>query len=176
MANSVFRIDSSVPARKVPLEVYRDISIDADRNMQRIKYDFPEFSAYYAVLKAGAPELPSFTELSVVCKEPQDIASALSAIAIVKKTGFDEEYAKWEAFASQSPWKIGKLINVEAVKNALHQIFTWIPGERILNPEFGSRLRLYLYEGITAENVERIIAEIRHCVQVWEPRINVVSI
>jgi len=47
-----------------------------------------------------------------------------------------------------------KDVNVKAVFNSLRNIFTWIPGERILNPEFGSKLRLYLYEGITPENKE----------------------
>lgn len=66
---------------------------------------------------------------------------------------------------------MSKLVNVRAVQNSLHQIFTWIPGERIINPEFGSNLRRYLYEGITDQNIEAIVAEIRHCVSKWEPRV-----
>ena len=46
-------------------------------------------------------------------------------------------------------WKIEKSVNVKAIYNSLRNIFTWIPGERILLPEFGSRLRSLLYEGIT---------------------------
>jgi phage baseplate assembly protein W len=46
----------------------------------------------------------------------------------------------------------------------LHNIFTWRPGERVLNPEFGSRLYQLLYEGIIPETEEQIVAEIRHCV------------
>lgn len=67
--------------------------------------------------------------------------------------------------------KVSKLVNVNAVKNSIRQIFTWIPGERIINPEFGSMLRRYLYEPITDENQERIVAEIRSCVLRWEPRV-----
>ena len=69
--------------------------------------------------------------------------------------------------------KIGNLVNVNAIKNSLHQIFTWIPGERILLPEFGSNLRKLLYEGITDFNVERIMVEIRHCISEWEPRVEI---
>lgn len=65
---------------------------------------------------------------------------------------------------------MAKLVNVNAVKNSIKQIFTWIPGERIINPEFGSMLRKYLYEPITDENQERIVAEIKSCVLRWEPR------
>ena len=48
--------------------------------------------------------------------------------------------------------KVDKLVNVNAIKNSLHNIFSWTPGERILNPEFGSKLRKLLYEGITDFN------------------------
>lgn len=45
--------------------------------------------------------------------------------------------------------KVNKSVNVQAIKNSLKNIFTWIPGERILLPEFGSKLHMLLYEGIT---------------------------
>lgn len=67
--------------------------------------------------------------------------------------------------------KVAKLVNVNAVKNSIRQIFTWMPGERVINPEFGSMLRKYLYEPITEANEERIMAEIQHCVIKWEPRV-----
>ena len=51
-------------------------------------------------------------------------------------------------------FKISKDVNVKAVFNSLHNIFTWIPGENILIPDFGSRLRKMLYEQITEYNVE----------------------
>ena len=69
--------------------------------------------------------------------------------------------------------KVDKLVNVNAIKNSLHNIFSWTPGERILNPEFGSRLRKLLYEGITDFNQELIIAEIRNSVSQWEPRVRI---
>lgn len=57
--------------------------------------------------------------------------------------------------------KVSKSVNVQAVRNSIRNIFTWIPGERILLPEFGSKLYTLLYEGITPLTEERIIAEIR---------------
>ena len=47
-----------------------------------------------------------------------------------------------------SGYKIARNINVKAVQQAVHNIFSWLPGERIINPEFGTNLRRYLYEGI----------------------------
>ena len=71
---------------------------------------------------------------------------------------------------------INNLKDVVAIQNSLHNIFTWIPGERILLPEFGSNLRKLLYEGITDFNVERIISEIRSSVSEWEPRVEIQKI
>ena len=71
---------------------------------------------------------------------------------------------------------IDKLVNVNAIRNSLDNIFSWTPGERILNPEFGTNLRKLLYEGITDFNVEQIVAEIKHAVAQWEPRVQVANI
>ena len=73
-------------------------------------------------------------------------------------------------------FKISKDVNVKAVFNSLHNIFTWIPGENILLPDFGSRLRKMLYEQITDYNVEQIVAEIRGVVLKYEPRVNIIKV
>ena len=73
-------------------------------------------------------------------------------------------------------FKISKDVNVKAVFNSLHNIFTWIPGENILIPDFGSRLRKMLYEQITDYNVEQIMAEIRGVVLKYEPRVNIIKV
>ena len=72
--------------------------------------------------------------------------------------------------------KIARDVNVRAVMNSVRNIFTWIPGERILNPDFGQRLQQYLYEGITDFNVEQIMSEIRSLALKWEPRVNIVKV
>lgn len=73
-------------------------------------------------------------------------------------------------------FKLQKNINVNAIRQALHNIFSWTPGERILNPEFGNKLRQYLYEGITSYNKEQIMAEIQHCITEWEPRVEILHV
>ena len=89
-------------------------------------------------------------------------------ISLIAKTAVD--------INGKNAFKINKSVNVQAVKNALRNIFTWVPGERILLPEFGSKLHMLLYEGITQLTEERIIAEIKGCVTEWEPRAQIVDI
>lgn len=67
-------------------------------------------------------------------------------------------------------WRIVKKKDVDAVKGAVKNIFTWIPGERILLPEFGNSIRKYLYEGITEINSEQIVNECQMLMTKWEPR------
>lgn len=76
----------------------------------------------------------------------------------------------------KTKFKVANLKDIEAIKNSLHNIFTWIPGERILNPEFGCNLRRLLYNGITEFNKEQIAAEIRQSVSKWEPRVKIEKI
>lgn len=72
--------------------------------------------------------------------------------------------------------KMSKDVNVRAVMNSLRNIFTWIPGERILNPEFGETISRHLYQGITQFNVEQIMSGIRSLCSRWEPRVRIVDV
>ena len=81
-----------------------------------------------------------------------------------------------EQYEIGDKYRVAKDVNVRAVFNSLHNIFTWTPGERILDPEFGSRLRKMLYEQITEYNVEQIMAEIRGVVLKYEPRVQILRV
>jgi phage baseplate assembly protein W len=61
--------------------------------------------------------------------------------------------------------------DIDAIKNSLRNIFTTIPGEKILNPEFGMDLRKYLFEPATIEVAERIRSEIYIQIGKFEPRV-----
>ena len=101
----------------------------------------------------GGDEIPAKKNLEVY----KDVSAVGKKMASLPETG-------------KSGYFVDKLVNVKAVQNSIHQIFTWIPGERVLNPEFGCRLHELLYEGIVDHNIEAIMAEIRHCFTAWEPR------
>lgn len=91
----------------------------------------------------------------------------------------DEVYidvATDQSFDTDGKLKMSKDVNVKAVMNSLRNIFTWIPGERILNPEFGETLSKHLYQGITQFNVEQIMSEIKRLSSRWEPRVNIVNV
>ena len=79
------------------------------------------------------------------------------------------------ALSSNLPGNLDKFVfakklDVDAVKGAVRNIFSWIPGERILEPEFGNTIRKYLYEGITEYNSEQIVNECKMLMTRWEPR------
>ena len=102
-------------------------------------------------------------------------ASPQQALAASYKLDVYKDVSMLSKYANDG-YKVDKKVNVNAVKGALKNIFTWFPGERILLPEFGSRLYTLLYEGITPETEEQIVAEIRKCVSEWEPRASIVEI
>lgn len=97
-------------------------------------------------------------------------------LMLFQNAGDVSAYAEWKESKQWNPYKLAKLVNVKAVFNSLHNIFTWTPGERVLNPEFGTKLRKLLYEGITDFTSEAITAEICRCISEFEPRVSVTSI
>lgn len=91
----------------------------------------------------------------------------ISIVAEEKNSLLQDQSIKLKNF------KLKNLVDVDAVKNSVHNIFTWIKGERILDPEFGTDLRKYLYEPITEKNAEQIIAEIKTAILKFDPRVEV---
>lgn len=79
----------------------------------------------------------------------------------------------WRNVSGHQTWKVEKLTDTMAVRNAVHNIFSWIPGQRILNPDFGNKVREYLYEGMTNFTSEQVIAEIKKAIELWEPRVEI---
>lgn len=73
---------------------------------------------------------------------------------------------------SQKPvHRVARSVNVKAVQNAIENIFNFFPGERVLYPDFGSRLKMHLYNGITSFNIEQIVAEIYSNVEQFDERV-----
>jgi len=62
-------------------------------------------------------------------------------------------------------------VNLEAIKNSLFNLFTTIPGQKILNPVYGLNLVQYLFTGLTTTNARLIGEAIFSGVQRFEPRI-----
>jgi phage baseplate assembly protein W len=62
------------------------------------------------------------------------------------------------------------------LEQAMHIILTTYPGERPMRPEFGSRLRDYIFEGATDENSGQISTVVTQALQRWEPRVDVQNV
>ena len=177
MANRVFNVGQDIGiTSKESLEVYRDIDTDAVDNYNYKYRQKPLLKDYIAYLKFDTGS-SDYDKIEAALEEPQEVdANVLSAIAVQYKLGYDRLLEEYYKFTDVYRYRISKLVNVKAVQNSLHNIFTWIKGERIINPEFGHELHRYLYQGITKYNTEQIVAEIRGCTAKWEPRVNIVNV
>ena len=57
-----------------------------------------------------------------------------------------------------------------AVKNSIRNIFNTVPGEKLLNPEFGLALKRYLFAPLSQDIAESIGEEIIGGIEQYEPR------
>ena len=59
------------------------------------------------------------------------------------------------------------------LEEAMRLILSTYPGERPMRPEFGSRLRDYVFRGGTDETRGALSVEVRNSLLRWEPRIDI---
>lgn len=59
----------------------------------------------------------------------------------------------------------------ENIRESVRIILLTEPGERLLHPEFGTKLHQFLFENIDGQTQEMIKREVRHALQLWENRI-----
>ncbi|MDP9093228.1 MAG: GPW/gp25 family protein [Actinomycetota bacterium] len=65
---------------------------------------------------------------------------------------------------------------VDKIEQAMRLILVTYPGERPMRAEFGSRLRDFVFESISEENIEKIKHEVRRALEMWEPRTEVAEV
>lgn len=66
--------------------------------------------------------------------------------------------------------------DADAIKNSIFNIFTTMPGQKILNPTFGLNLMQFLFSPITNENAQAMGETILKGLQRFEPRVAVKKI
>ena len=173
MGNKIIKLNtssSSTAAREAPSQdVYVDISMVSKPNNNNEPHLTDKKYKLFVMLAQEHPYTRAAQDLVLTEREKEMIKLYYG----IDREQFERDYA---LFLLKSRYKIDKNVDVRAVQGSIHNIFSWIPGERILNPEFGSNLRKLLYEGITQFNVEQIMAEIRHCVSIWEPRVQITRV
>lgn len=154
-------------------ETFRDISMVSEKASIDSALSCPSIEDYIKYLKKESES----TELTAIVVDPSlTDEEVLKKLAMFMNTDYYTQLAKYEQYLNRSRYKIAKINDVEATKNSLHNIFTWTPGQRILNPEFGSRLESLLYEGITEQNKDAIVAEIKSTATTQEPRVEIVDV
>lgn len=63
--------------------------------------------------------------------------------------------------------------DIDAIKNSLYNIFTTMPGQKILNPTFGLNILYFLFTGISELNGRRLGETILKGITKFEPRVKV---
>ena len=66
--------------------------------------------------------------------------------------------------------------DISAIQNGITNMFMFIQGERILNPDFGNSIYKYIYEPITDVVASKIKHEIELMFNMWEPRVTITYI
>lgn len=63
--------------------------------------------------------------------------------------------------------------DLNAIRNSIKNIFSTIPGDRFLLPEFGANLLAYVFEPISDMAGNSIAHSIHDTIDTWEPRVNI---
>ena len=64
-------------------------------------------------------------------------------------------------------------VDEKALHDSIFSILSTIPGERVMRPDFGSYLRVILFESISRATGFRARAEVFRAINAWEPRVSV---
>jgi phage baseplate assembly protein W len=62
------------------------------------------------------------------------------------------------------------------LEEAMRIILTTYPGERPMRPEFGSRVRDYVFAGTDTSTLSRLATEVEMSLARWEPRVDIVLV
>lgn len=65
---------------------------------------------------------------------------------------------------------------VRRLEQSMRLILTTYPGERQMRPEFGSRMRDYVFAPASLDTATALAAEVRRALDRWEPRVEVTDV
>ena len=66
--------------------------------------------------------------------------------------------------------------DASAIKQAIVNLLMTNKGERLMNPNYGSDIRRYLFEPLDYGTAQQIIGNIEFTVSKWEPRIQILNL
>lgn len=111
-------------------------------------------------------------------RSPAEVRS-LERDYLYKDIRFDLEltrFVKRDLYADPQPQDLSDITDARAVVNAVKNILTTAPGEKLLNPTFGLDLRFYLFEPINPSTSYFIAKDIYSNLGIQEPRINLENV
>jgi len=85
--------------------------------------------------------------------------------------------AGWAFPLGVSPYGGIALARREAeLEQAMRLILSTYPGERPMRPDFGSRLRDYVFRSATVDTAAELSHEVRNALLRWEPRVDIEAV
>ena len=66
--------------------------------------------------------------------------------------------------------------DASAIKQAIVNLLMTNKGERLMNPNYGSDIRRYLFEPLDYGTAQQIIGNIEFTISKWEPRIQILNL
>lgn len=67
-------------------------------------------------------------------------------------------------------------VNSKAIKNSIYNILSTMPGQKILNPEFGLNLTQWLFTNLSETNASLIKFKITEQINKYEPRVTLTKV
>lgn len=67
-------------------------------------------------------------------------------------------------------------VNSKAIKNSIYNILSTMPGQKILNPEFGLNLTQWLFTNLSETNASLIKFNITRQINKYEPRVTLTDV
>lgn len=119
------------------------------------------------ILKSQTTQLPSKQPIQVLNNKQQN-TSIYRDIKMDVQTGRSNGQ---QLFKADEVEDIAPIYDIAAVQNAVKNVFTTSPGEKLLNPTFGIDLRSYLFEPITQAIAYIIGEQILYGLPAFEPRV-----
>lgn len=69
-----------------------------------------------------------------------------------------------------------RLSGIDHLRQSILDILTTYPGERIMRPEYGSRVRDLIDRPVNAQWLADLYFEVAYAIQRWEPRVRVLRV
>lgn len=74
-------------------------------------------------------------------------------------------------FKKTNSGNIKKTNTIETIDQSIKTILSTVPGERVMLPTFGSKLKYLLFEPMNPDTALLIASEIRERISIWEDRV-----